>query len=276
VSLELEYLIGLAFYAPIVATMVLETLAPRRRLVRSTGRRWLHTSGLWLVNSFLSRITLATSALAAAVLAADHAWGLIPMLALPATVAFVVGFVLLDFASYFKHRAFHMVPALWRFHVVHHSDAEMDVATCLRSHPGDVLIDGLMMVGVVILLGVPTDALLAQQLITTISNPLHHGNFVIAPWLEAVLRPALMTPDLHRVHHSAIERETNSNFGALFTCWDRLLGTYRAQPERGHETMEIGVEYFRDPAEDRLLSMLTQPLRQPRARNENRTTPRVA
>jgi sterol desaturase/sphingolipid hydroxylase (fatty acid hydroxylase superfamily) len=199
---------------------------------------------------------------------------LLPTLTLPAPAAFVAGFVLLDFAGYLKHRAFHMVPMLWRLHVVHHSDSEMDVSTSLRNHPADYLLDGFMSAGVIVLLGAPIEAVLAYQILATISNPLRHGNITVPPWLDATLRPLLVTNDLHRVHHSALERETNSNFGALFTCWDRLFGTYRAQPERGHEAMVIGLEYFRDPAEDRLLTMLTQPLRQPGARNECRTATR--
>jgi len=196
------------------------------------------------------------------------------MLALPAPAAFVAGFVLLDFAGYLKHRAFHMVPMLWQLHVVHHSDSEMDVSTGLRNHPADYLLDGFMSAGVVVLLGAPIEAVLAYQILATISNPLRHGNITVPPWLDATLRPVLVTNDVHRIHHSALEWETNSNFGALFTCWDRLFGTYRAQPERGHKAMVIGLEYFRDPAEDRLLSMLTQPLRQPGAQIECRTATR--
>ncbi len=270
-SSEHEHLIVLAFYVPIVATMLLETLAPRRKLARSTGRRWLHSAGLWMINSFLFQLTQATSVLAAAALTAERGWGLLPMLALPAPVALIAGFVFLDFASYVKHRAFHTVPMLWRLHVVHHSDSEMDVGTCVRHHPADSLLDGLMTAGIIVLLGAPIDAVLAYGIVAAVANPLRHGNITLYPWLEGALSRVLVTPDLHRIHHSALERETNSNFGALFACWDRLLGTYRARPERGHEAMDIGLEYFREPAEDHLLRMLTQPLRQPGARNECRT-----
>jgi sterol desaturase/sphingolipid hydroxylase (fatty acid hydroxylase superfamily) len=248
--------------------MVLETLAPKRKLARSTGRRWLNVAGLWLINAGLSRLTLAASTLAVAVVTAEHGWGLLPALALPAPAAFVAGFVAFDFTSYLKHRAVHAVPPLWQMHVVHHSDADMDVGTSLRHHPADYLLDGLMSAGIVVLLGPSVEAVLAYLVLTAINNPLHHGNIALPRWLDALLRPVLVTPDVHRVHHSALEGETNSNFGALFTCWDRLLGTYRAQPERGHDAMDIGLEYFRDPAEDHLLRMLTQPLRQSKARRE--------
>jgi sterol desaturase/sphingolipid hydroxylase (fatty acid hydroxylase superfamily) len=270
-SPEHERLIILAFYVPIVVTMVLETLAPRRAAARSTGRRWLHITGLWLINAFLAQAALLASTIMAAAVAAERGWGLLPALALPSAIAFIAGFVLLDFATYLKHRAFHAVPVLWRLHVVHHSDADMDVGTGLRHHPADFLLDGFMTAGIVLLLGASVEAVLAYQVVTTVQNPLRHGNIAVPRWLDAILRPVLVTPDVHRVHHSSVERETNSNFGALFTCWDRLLGTYRAQPDRGHKAMDIGLEYFRDPSEDRLLAMLTQPLRQPRARNESRT-----
>jgi sterol desaturase/sphingolipid hydroxylase (fatty acid hydroxylase superfamily) len=266
VSPEHERLIVLAFYVPIVITMVLETLAPRRKPTRFTAQRWLHTTGLWLINALLSQAALAMSTLVVAAVAVEHGWGLLPLLGLPAAAAFVAGFVLLDFTAYLKHRAFHALPILWQLHVVHHSDADMDVGTCLRHHPADYLLDGLMTAGVVLLLGAPVEAVLVYQVLTTIHNPIRHGNIAMPPWLDAALRPVLVTPDWHRVHHSALERETNSNFGGFFTWWDRLLGTYRAQPERGHEDMDLGLEYFRDPSENRLLAMLTQPVRQPRAR----------
>lgn len=271
-SPEHERLIAFAFYVPIVIAMVLETLAPRRKATRSTGHRWLNTAGLWLINASLAQVALLAATIAAAAMAAERGWGLLPALALPGPVAFIAGVVLLDLSSYLKHRAFHAVPVLWQLHVVHHSDADMDVGTGLRHHPADYLLDGFMTAGIVLLLGASVETVLAYQIVTTIQNPLRHGNIAVPCWLDAILRPVLVTSDVHRIHHSSIERETNSNFGALFTCWDRLLGTYRAQPEHGHERMDIGLEYFRNPSEDRLLAMLTQPLRQPRARNKRRPT----
>jgi len=265
-SPEHERLIVLAFYVPIVVAMVLETLAPRRKPTRSTAQRWLHTTGLWLINASLAKAALAASALVVAAVAVERGWGLLPLLGMPDAVAFVAGFVLLDFAGYLKHRAYHALPVLWQLHVVHHSDADMDVGTCLRHHPADYLLDGLLTSGVVLLLGAPVEAVLVYQVLTTIHNPIRHGNIALPLWLDAVLRRMIVTPDWHRVHHSALERETNSNYGVFFTCWDRWLRTFRAQPERGHETMHLGLEYFRDPSENRLLAMLTQPLRQSRAR----------
>lgn len=269
-SSEIESLIALSFYAPIIVAMVLETLAPRRQAIRSTARRWLHIAALWLINAALGQIVVVASTVVAAVVAAERGWGLLPALTLSGPAAFVSAFLLLDLTSYLKHRAFHSLPLLWQLHVVHHSDAEMDVGTGLRHHPADYLLDALLTAGIVVAIGAPLEAVLAYQVLTAIQNPLRHGNIAVSPRLDALLRQVVVTPDVHRVHHSAIERETNSNFGALLTCWDRLLGTYRAQPDKGHEAMELGLEYFRDPSEDRLLAMLTQPLRQPRARRESR------
>jgi sterol desaturase/sphingolipid hydroxylase (fatty acid hydroxylase superfamily) len=142
----------------------------------------------------------------------------------------------------------------------------MDVVTGVRHHPGDYLLDGLLTAGIVIVLGVSFETVLAYLVLATALNPFRHGNIAIPSWLDRALRQTIVTSDYHRVHHSSLERETNSNFGGVFTWWDRLFGTYRAQPERGHDEMELGLEYFRDPAENRLIPMLTQPLRQPKAR----------
>lgn len=274
-SPEHERVIVLAFYLPIVVAMVLETLAPRRKPARSTARRWLHTAGLWLINASLGSAMVGVSALVVAAVAAERGFGLLPMLGLPTGVAFITGFLLLDFSGYLKHRAFHALPVLWQLHVVHHSDADMDVGTCLRHHPADYVLDSLLTAGVVLLLGAPVAAVLAYFALSTIHNPLRHGNIALPPWLDAVLRPIIVTPDWHRVHHSANERETNSNYGVLFTCWDRWFRTGRAQPECGHEAMVLGLEYFRDPAENHLLAMLTQPLRQPKARERMPDAARV-
>jgi sterol desaturase/sphingolipid hydroxylase (fatty acid hydroxylase superfamily) len=266
---EYQHLVALAFYVPIVVAMVVETLAPRRSPVRSTAQRWLHTAGLWLINASLANVAMAMSLVVVAAMAAERGWGLLPALALPAPLAFIAAFLLLDFTGYLKHRAYHALPVLWQLHVVHHSDADMDVSTSLRHHPADYMLDGLLTSGVVLFLGPSVEAVLTYLVLTTIHNPLRHGNIALPSWLDAALRPVLVTPDWHRVHHSALERETNSNFGVLFTFWDRLLGTHRAQPERGHEEMDLGLEYFRDPSENRLISMLTQPLRQPRTRERS-------
>jgi sterol desaturase/sphingolipid hydroxylase (fatty acid hydroxylase superfamily) len=265
-SPEVERLIAFAFYVPIVVAMVLETLSPRRKAARPTALRWFHTAGLGLVNATIGWLTAATSALVVAAAAAERGWGMLRALSLPGPLAFVTGFLLLDLGVYLKHRANHAFPVLWQLHVVHHSDADMDVGTCLRHHPGDYVLDAFLTAAIVLVLGASADAVLAYLIVATVHNPLRHGNIALPSWLDATLRHVIVTPDWHRVHHSALERETNSNFGALFTWWDRMLGTYRAQPERGHDDMELGLEYFRDPAENRLLSMLTQPLRQPAAR----------
>lgn len=265
-SPEHERLIAFAFYAPIVLAMVVETLAPRRAPARPTALRWFHTGGLGLINASLAWVSVSTSAVVVAAAAAEHGWGLLAALPLPAPVAFVAGFLLLDLASYFKHRAYHAWPVLWQLHVVHHSDADMDVGTGLRHHPADYLLDGFLTAAVVLVLGVPVEAVFAYLVLATAHNPFRHGNIAVPAWLDATLRYVIVTPDWHRVHHSALERETNSNFGGVFTWWDGLFGTHRAQPERGHDDMDLGLEYFRDPAENRLLSMLTQPLREPGAR----------
>lgn len=263
---EFDRLVNLAFYVPIVIVMVLETLAPRRKPSRPTGQRWLHIAVLWIIDTYVARAALAASALVAAIEAGQIEWGLLHAVPLPGPVNFVLGFLLIDLTGYLKHRAYHALPILWQLHVVHHSDVDMDVATGLRHHPGDYVIDGVIAIGVVFLLGISVESVLAFQFFTLIHNALRHGNLDLPRWLDAALRTVIVTPDVHRIHHSADEHETNSNFGVILTCWDRWFGTYRAQPEKGHGAMDLGLEYFRDPSENRLPSMLTQPLRQRRAR----------
>lgn len=254
------------FYAAIALAMVLETLAPRRKPVRPTGARWLNAVGLWLVNSYLSRAAMGASAVVAAAEANLGHWGLLNAVSLPAPVSFAAGFILIDLTGYLKHRAYHGLPLLWQFHVVHHSDADMDVGTGLRHHPVDYVLDGFMTLGIVFTLGVSVETVLSYQVATVIHNALRHGNIALPPRLDAMLRRVLVTPDVHRIHHSSIECETNSNYGVMLTCWDRWFGTYRAQPAGGHDGMTLGLEYFRGPGENALVPMLTQPLRQRAAR----------
>lgn len=263
---NIERALAVAFYVPLVVAMVLETIAPRRAAIRSTAWRWLNTAGLAVINTMLARAAAFLTTLVAIVEIDRAGWGLLNQIALPGPVAFGVGILLLDFASYLKHRAFHAWPVLWQMHSVHHSDTDMDVATSLRHHPADYLLDTLMTVGIVLVLGLTVETVFAYQLLALVLNSFRHGNIRLPDKLERRVRLVLVTPDLHRVHHSSVERETNSNFGVLCPWWDRMLGTYVAQPAHGHEAMDLGLEYFRAPAENTIFRMLTQPLRQMKAR----------
>jgi sterol desaturase/sphingolipid hydroxylase (fatty acid hydroxylase superfamily) len=182
-------------------------------------------------------------------------------LALPAWAGVALAIVALDLAIYLQHVLFHAVPALWRLHRVHHADLEIDVTTGARFHPVEILLSMGIKLGVVAALGAPAAAVLMFEVLLNATSMFNHSNVRMASRLDRALRWAVVTPDMHRVHHSVVARETNSNFGFNLPWWDRLFGTYRDQPAAGHEAMTIGIEQFRDPAEQRLDRMLTQPFR---------------
>ncbi len=195
-------------------------------------------------------------------LAEAHGWGLFNVVALPAWIELVLALFLLDFAIYLQHRLFHYVPVLWWLHRMHHADLDVDVTTGARFHPVEILLSLGIKFIVIVLLGTPPLAVLLFEIALNASSMFNHSNVRVAPVIERVLRLLVVTPDMHRVHHSVVRRETDSNFGFNFPWWDRLFGTYRPQPEAGHQAMTLGIEQFRDPHELRLDRMLTQPFRE--------------
>ena len=168
----------------------------------------------------------------------------------------------LDLAIYLQHVLFHAVPALWRLHRMHHADQDIDVTTGVRFHPIEILLSMGIKLGVVAALGTPAVAVLAFEILLNATSMFNHSNVRMPLWLDRALRWIVVTPDMHRVHHSIVVRETNSNFGFNLPWWDRLFGTYRDQPEAGHDAMTIGIQQFREPGEQRLDRMLTQPFRE--------------
>jgi len=170
--------------------------------------------------------------------------------------------LLLDLAIYLQHRVFHYVPVLWRLHRMHHADLDIDVTTGARFHPIEILLSLAIKFVVIVTLGIPALAVLFFEIALNATSMFNHSNVRMPLPVERVLRWLVVTPDMHRVHHSIVRRETDSNFGFNFPWWDRLLRTYRAQPEAGHERMTIGIEQFRDPKELRLDRMLSQPFRE--------------
>jgi sterol desaturase/sphingolipid hydroxylase (fatty acid hydroxylase superfamily) len=179
----------------------------------------------------------------------------------PAWIAVGVSVILLDLAIYFQHVLFHAVPLLWRLHRMHHADLDIDVSTGLRFHPIEILLSMVIKLAVVIALGAPAVAVLIFEILLNATSMFNHSNVRMSEGFDRVLRWFVVTPDMHRVHHSVLARETNSNFGFNLPWWDRLFGTYRAQPAAGHEVMTIGIEQFRDPRELGLDRMLLQPFR---------------
>jgi sterol desaturase/sphingolipid hydroxylase (fatty acid hydroxylase superfamily) len=258
-----EPLIRLIAFGGIFAVMAAwELLAPRR--VQQIGRstRWPSNIAIVVLDTALVRLVFPTTAVAVALLAEAKGWGLFYAIGLSAWAAVPLGIILLDLAIYLQHVLFHAVPALWRLHRMHHADLEFDVTTGARFHPIEILLSMGIKLGVIAALGTPAVAVLVFEVLLNATSMFNHSNVRMPAWLDGIIRWIVVTPDMHRVHHSIVARETNSNFGFNLPWWDRLFGTYRGQPAAGHQAMTIGIAQFRDPAEQRLDRMLTQPFRE--------------
>jgi sterol desaturase/sphingolipid hydroxylase (fatty acid hydroxylase superfamily) len=195
------------------------------------------------------------------VLAESRGWGLFNLVSLPSWIEVVLAVIVLDLSIYGQHILFHYVPALWRVHRMHHADLDLDVTTGTRFHPVEVLLSFGIKFVTVVAIGASSLSILIFEVLLNATSLFNHSNLRLAPMLERMLRWFVVTPDMHRVHHSIVRRETNSNFGFNLPWWDRLFRTYRPQPEAGHEDMTIGIDEFRAPKELRLDRMLTQPVR---------------
>lgn len=237
-----------------------ELLAPRRLLFARKPLRWGSNFGLVSLNSILMRLVAPLRVVGVAVFAQSQGWGLFHYIDAPNWFAILVSVILLDFAIYLQHVMFHAVPLLWRLHMVHHADLDFDVTTGLRFHTVEILLSFGIKAAVVLLIGPPAVAVLVFEVLLNATSMFNHSNVRMPLVLDRVLRWILVTPDMHRVHHSIHRRETNSNFGFSLPWWDRLLGTYRDQPMDGHTRMTIGLSQIRDEKQaDRLLRMLALP-----------------
>jgi sterol desaturase/sphingolipid hydroxylase (fatty acid hydroxylase superfamily) len=255
-----EPVLRLACFAGVFGVMALwEIMAPRRRLGIAKSTRWLSNLGLVALNALVVRLLLPLGAASVALLAHEHGWGLFNNLALPAWLVVVISIIALDIVIYLQHVLFHAVPALWHLHMVHHTDLDFDVTTGVRFHTLEILLSLGIKLAVVVLLGAPALAVLLFEVLLNATSMFSHGNVVLPAWLDRVLRLVVVTPDMHRVHHSVDARETNSNFGFNLPWWDYLLGTYRSQPAAGHQGMTIGLSQFRGDEVERLPWMLTLP-----------------
>lgn len=250
-----------AFGGVFVAMTVWELLGPRRKQVIGRGPRWPNNLGVVVADTLLVRLVFPTTAVGVALFAEAHGWGLFNTLTLPVWIEVLSSILLLDLAIYFQHVLFHAVPALWRLHRMHHADLEFDVTTGLRFHPIEIVLSMMIKLAVVAALGVPAVAVLVFEVLLNATSMFNHSNIRIPLGFDRLLRWLVVTPDMHRVHHSILSRETNSNFGFNLPWWDRLFGTYRAQPSSGHDAMTIGIEQFREPRELGLDRMLLQPFR---------------
>jgi sterol desaturase/sphingolipid hydroxylase (fatty acid hydroxylase superfamily) len=256
-----EPVIRLAAFAGVfVAMAVLEAVLPRRRRSLSRWQRWPSNLAISILNTALVRVLLPAAAVGAALFADARGIGLFNWLELPAVVAIVLSVAILDLTIYLQHVLLHTVPALWRLHRVHHADVDIDVTTGARFHPVEIALSMLIKLAVVVAVGVPATAVLIFEVLLNATSMFNHANLRLARGLDAGLRWILVTPDMHRVHHSVEPSETNSNFGFNVPWWDLLFGTYRAEPAAGHEAMATGISQFREPREQLLDRLLIQPM----------------
>jgi sterol desaturase/sphingolipid hydroxylase (fatty acid hydroxylase superfamily) len=259
-----EATVRLVAFISVFSTMALwEAAAPRRPRSYSRLTRWPSNLAIVVLNTGLVRILLSATAVSLAALGTQRSWGLLNNLPLPSWGRIIISVILLDLAIYLQHVMFHAVPALWRVHRMHHADLDFDVTTGARFHPIEIILSMLIKFGVIAATGASAAGVLIFEVLLNATSIFNHGNVRISVGLDRYLRWLVVTPDMHRVHHSIVVGETNSNFGFNLPWWDRLLGTYRAQPAAGHEGMTIGIEQFRDGRELWLDRMLLQPFRGP-------------
>jgi sterol desaturase/sphingolipid hydroxylase (fatty acid hydroxylase superfamily) len=259
--LRYEAVIRLSCFGGVLLLMALwELLAPRRRLTVRRPARWASNLGLVALNTLAVRFLVPLGAAGTALVAQERDWGLFNNLELPGWLAVVLAVVALDLIIYLQHVMFHAVPLLWRLHMVHHADLDFDVTTGTRFHLLEILLSMGIKMAAVALLGAPAVAVVAFEVLLNATSMFSHGNVRLPGWLDRALRLVVVTPDMHRSHHSALREETNSNFGFNLPWWDYLFGTYRARPAAGHEGMTIGLEQVRDErTADRLDGMLLLP-----------------
>jgi sterol desaturase/sphingolipid hydroxylase (fatty acid hydroxylase superfamily) len=252
-----------AFLGVLVAMMVWEVAAPRRRRDIPRVIRWTNNIALVVLDTVILRLTFPILAVGLAITAEQRGWGLFNAIGAPGWLAVLGSMLLLDLAIYLQHVMFHAVPGLWRLHRMHHADLDFDATTGLRFHPVEILISMGVKLAVVAALGPPAVAVLLFEVVLNATALFNHANIDLPRPVDRLLRLIVVTPDMHRVHHSVDPRETNSNYGFNLPWWDRLLGTYVAQPAKGHEGMEIGIEQFRTKRDLWLDRMLVQPMRGP-------------
>ena len=256
----IEMIIRLACFVGVFALLaLLETQIPRR--AKQNRQRWFGNIGLSVLSQLCLRLLMPVTNMALAALLVQQQIGLLNWLDLPLIASLIIALLLLDLAIYGQHRLFHRMPFFWRWHRVHHADTELDVSSGIRFHPGSIIFSALIKLGAIVLIGPPVMAVLVFEIMLNASSLFNHSNIHIPERIDRWLRLIIVTPDVHRVHHSSTPAETDSNFGFNFPWWDRLFGTYRAQPRQGHQCMEIGLDCFRDKQERGLLKLLSQPFR---------------
>lgn len=261
--IEQEWLLRLIPFIGVFALMALwEIRAPRRILSVPKSRRWFNNLGLVVFNSLLLRLVFPSAAVGVALFTNAEQWGLLAHIAVLSDaplLALILGVLLLDCLIWAQHRLFHTIPVLWRLHRMHHADLDLDVTSGLRFHPLEILLSMIIKTVAIVVLGLPVMAVLVFEILLNASAMFNHANVRLPSRVDKWLRLIIVTPDMHRVHHSWHLDEAHSNFGFNLPWWDRLFGTYRAQPRDGHQGMTIGLHQFRETRDLQLDRLLIQP-----------------
>lgn len=252
-----------AFFGVLALLLAAEFLWPRRPGPMRRRLRWVPNFAIVAIDSVLARLVLGLGAVGAAAWAQARGIGLLHRVDGPGGLEAVAAFFALDLLIYWQHRLMHAVPVLWRLHRMHHTDVEFDATTALRFHPAEILLSLLLKMGAVVVLGAPFIAVLLFEIALNAGAMFNHANLRLPAALDRALRLVVVTPDMHRVHHSVLRAEHDRNFGFTVPWWDRLFRSYTAQPSGGHVAMPIGLTAFREDAEQRLGPLLAQPLRPP-------------
>lgn len=235
------------FFGMLVLIGLWELIAPKRSLTISKSVRWINNLGLVFFNSFILRVLFPAAAVGVAAFATEQGWGLFNYIEIPFWLAIAASVIIMDFVIYIQHVMVHALPVLWRLHRVHHADLDYDVTTGSRFHPFEIILSMLIKFATILLLGPPIIAVIIFEIVLNATAMFNHGNISLPKIFDKYLRLFLVTPDMHRVHHSVEDDEANSNFGFSLPWWDRLFGTYRDQPRAGHQGMTIGINKFRNP-----------------------------
>ncbi|MEL6870218.1 MAG: sterol desaturase family protein [Pseudomonadota bacterium] len=252
---------GAVFFGVLFLLAALEWYLPRRQLMRTRIERWPANIGLLVIGTLIVRVVAPGVTILVSAYCADHGFGLMHWLNVPQSVAVVLCVIALDGIIYAQHRVMHHVPLLWRLHRVHHADTDFDVTTALRFHPAEIVFSlGIKLIAIGAL-GAPVVAVIVFEIVLSASAMFNHANLALPLPLDRLLRLLIVTPDMHRVHHSPRQHETNSNYGFFLSVWDRVFASYVAQPGEPHPQMPIGLEYFREPEDQSLARLLGQPLR---------------
>ncbi|MDP6831958.1 MAG: sterol desaturase family protein [Alphaproteobacteria bacterium] len=257
-----EGTIRLSIFLGVLVVMALwEVAAPRRRLSQDKPFRWFGNLGIVVLDTIVLRLVFPILAVGAAHWAEQKGWGLFNLLPLPGWLEVALAAALLDMIVYWQHRLFHMIPLFWRMHRMHHADPDYDVTTALRFHPLEIVLSMLIKLAAVMILGPAALAVLIFEVLLNGTAMFNHGNVRLALGLDRWLRLAVVTPDMHRVHHSVEAGEYNTNFGFNLPWWDRLFGSYQDQPALGHEGMEIGLRAYGGKVCANLIWMLVLPFK---------------